>query len=172
MSTLTCSIGGITNLPVLNASPQDQEQLEVRGQLQITIVDASGVYSFTRGMPVLYSDSSSGIMFTGFVNNDVPQKLSPDTGNTSILHVVTCYDNLYRFDKRTNRTNYTNQYSGDIATDMVINGSLAQEGVTALADIHIDTTTSDFSEGNHTNTMGWSNITGQGDLEIAKAGID
>lgn len=144
--------------------------LEVPGQLTVVIEDYSGTANFTRGEQIQLIDSVDGVKYSGYVLSSRPTKLAP--GGVVIEHTVTATDKTYPLTKIENTQNYQNWYAGDAATDMVVNGSLASENVSVAANVHHDTTDTDFNRGILSGTVGTTNDTGDGDLELAPAGTD
>lgn len=167
--SITCTVGGVSyNITAEQFHIVDT--LEVRSILTITLQDSTGTVTFQRGQPVVLTDSTLGTLYSGFVGQDLPGKAGP--ASAYVEHILTCYDKQYWFDKGTNSTNYYNEYAGDIAVDFVINGQPGREGVTVAANSHRDTTTADFSKGVLSGTAGYTTTTGDGDLELLKAGSD
>jgi hypothetical protein len=169
MGVLSCTIGG--NAVNVQFAPGQSflitAAVEVPFQLQLTVEDTAGTLSFTRGQPIVLSDSVKGVLYAGTVLSSQMLKAGP--GSTLVEHTVTCTDKQYPFIKRTNSTNYLNWYAGDAAVDMVVNGALAAEGVTVPAGLHRDSTQADFAEGVLAGTVSISNV-GDGNLELVTAG--
>ncbi len=174
MSTLSATVNNVS-YPVHIASGYTLvATLEMRDILTFTIIDSPGTAVFTRGLPVTFNDSVTGKQYDGYVQSDKPDNLSPDPTVTTILHTLTCMDHQYDVDKAPNENPYAGGWhAGDIATDMVVNNKLAQEGILIAAALHHDTSTSDFNTGTLSNTVGSTAIpSNDGDLELAKAGTD
>lgn len=171
MSTLTCTIGGVSySVKTQGYGSLDvYDALEVRGSLIITIEDYAGTASFVYGQPVVLSDSVLGTLFQGFVGTDKPTK--PGPASTTVEHYLTIFDKQYLVDKRTNYSNYLGWYAGDIVVDFV-QGTLAAEGVTVAAAMRRDSTTAQFNQGTLSGVVGATGATGDGDLDLAPAGSD
>lgn len=171
MSNITATVNNVS-YPVHHASGFNlAEVLEARDVLTFTVIDSPGTAVFTRGMPVTFSDTISGILYNGYVQTDSQTKLSPNPSSTIRLHTITCMPPQYNVDKRSNETEYQNWYAGDIATDMVVNGNLAAENIRIAAALRHETSTADFSTGTLSGTVGSTAIpTNDGDLELARAG--
>ncbi len=165
--SIACTIGGNSVL-VANAGFSLVDALENRSILTLTILDQPGTANYTRGQPVSFSDSTTGLSYNGYVNTSAPTKLGLASG--FVAHVITTMDKQYLLDKRTNSKNYLNWYSGDIATDF-IDSTLAGEGVTAPYAARRDTTAANFNQGILSGVVGTSNI-GDGDLELTPAGVN
>jgi hypothetical protein len=164
---IACTIGGVSVL-VANNSFSIVDALENRSILTLTVLDSPGTANYTRGQPVTFSDSVTGLSYNGYVNTSAPVKLGLASG--FVAHAVTCMDKQYLLDKRTNSTNYLNWYAGDIATDFV-DSTLAGEGVTAPYAARRDTTAANFNKGILSGVVGTSNV-GDGDLELTLAGVN
>lgn len=167
MSTISCTIGG-SAVNILEQSFKIDNPLDARGVLSFTVVDSAGTANFTRGLPVIFSDSVAGTLYTGAVAHSQPKKQSPDPNNPTLLHTVTCMDNHYLADKVANYQNYTGWLAGNIVLDF-LNRGLGAEGVIANYAYSRDTTQSDFMQGIFSNTVATGNV-GDGDLELATAG--
>jgi hypothetical protein len=162
---IACTIGGVSVL-VANAGFSLVDALENRSILTLTVLDSPGTANYTRGQPVSFSDSSTGLSYNGFVNTSAPTKLG--IAGPFVAHVITTMDKQYLLDKRTNSTNFLNWYAGDIATNFV-DSTLASEGVTAPYATHRDSTAANFNQGLLSGVVGTSNI-GDGDLELLPSG--
>jgi hypothetical protein len=168
MGILSCTIGG--NAVNVQFAPGQSflitAAVEVPFQLQLTVEDAAGTLSFTRGQPIVLSDSVKGVLYAGTVLSSQMLKAGP--GSTLVEHTITCTDKQYPFIKRANTTNYLNWYAGDVAVDFV-NRTLAAEGVTVAAALRRDSTQTDFAQGLLSGTIATSNVD-DGNLELAQAG--
>ena len=174
MSNVTCTINNVSYPVHLPTGFNLASVLEARDVLVVTIIDSVGIPPFQRGTPITFSDTVTGQMYNGFVQSDAPMKLSPDPTRTIMLHTITCMDDEYNVDKRSNENPYAGGWhTGDIATDMVVNGNLAAEGIKIAAALRHETSTADFSTGTLNGTIASTAIvTNDGDLELAKAGSD
>jgi hypothetical protein len=170
MGVTSCLISNVSYLVKGDQPFRADDLIEVPGQLNVTIEDPNGTYNFTRGQPIQLIDSVSGVLYSGTVVSSQPILLG--LASTYIEHTLTCTDKTYPFTKLPNTTNYENWYAGDVATDMVVNGSLAGEGVIVAANLRHDTTNVDFNSGILNGTVGTLNDEDDGDLELAPAGSD
>lgn len=168
MSVLTCLVNGVSYPVKIETSFTATDALETRGELEITLVDTTGAATFTRGQPLTLSDDVLGTLYTGYVLSDRRERYGP--ASTAVDHTLTCTDLTYRLDKRENTTNYLEWYAGDIAVDFV-ESTLANEGITVAAAQRHESTVADFTQGLLSGLASLSEID-DGDLEIAKAGVD
>src|SRR5579859_3401815 len=169
MSTLSCTISGVS-VSILNGSIRIVNALENRAILSFTVIDSAGTANYTRGMPVVLTDSVQGTIYTGYVQTSAPLK---DGLSTSYVeHAITCMDTQYLLDKRTNSTNYLNWYAGNIITNF-IDSTLAAEGVTAPYGSHADVTAANFNQGVISGEMGATTTnsanTSDGDIQLVTA---
>ena len=171
MSTLSCTIGGIP-VTLLDQSFTLTDAHGIRSTLQFVVADMSGTLSFYRGLPVVFTDSTTGNMFKGIVASSQPQKPSPSS--PALFHSVSIVDSQYYVDKRVNTTNYAGFYAGDIIADS-IDSTLYAEGITASYSRRHDSQITDWNQGTAINTIGVqtpSASIGDGQLQIASAGKD
>jgi len=173
MSTISCTIGG-TPVTIKNNSVNLSSQHSQRSILSLTVEDSTGTLFFLRGQQIVFSDSVLGIEYTGWVQTALPQRLAVNLSQTYQEIIVTTMDNQYLPDKRTNELPYVNFKAGDIVADF-IETTLASEGVTGDYALEHDSTITEFGTGLLTNAASIqtpNGNTGDGQLQIAKAGAD
>lgn len=179
---------GIPNFQTLNALPVSNQAfnladaLDQRSIVTLTGEDAPGTTSTPRGTPIILSDSSQGLLYTGNTHSDEMTKVAVGS-NTQIEHSHVDHDNHYWFDKDPNMTNYANWYAGDIVCDFL--QKLAVEGVTGQYAIESDYTPDTFSQGTLSGVVATTTTspfvyapntatppitTNTGDLELTRAG--
>lgn len=178
---LTCLVSN-TAIPVLDQTLQLADALDNRSILSVTGKDTAGTLSFVRGQPLQLSDSTNGLLYTGYVNSDKLTKVGPPT--PELQHAMTFMDNHYLADKSVNTKNYLNWNAGHIVCDF-IQQSLSAEGVWGEFAMESDSSPATFGAGTLTNAVATTTTspftyapnttippitTNTGDLEIASAG--
>src|SRR5712692_5305025 len=101
MSILSISIAGTTitgtTTYIREGTFELDDQIDQRTTCKFTVFDATGTQHYTKGQPVVVSDSVLGVLFTGFVNGSAETNLYPNPG---IESQIDCIDNHSLADKR------------------------------------------------------------------------
>lgn len=160
----TVTISGST-VSVLETMLKPKYTLDQRKIVSFTVRDDTGTLLIQIGQPVTITDSVSGLLFSGYVNDAMMTNLFPNATNTI---AVQCVDNKSLADAIYAKKDYVEEYGGDIACDLVAN-YLSSKGVTAAFALRRDTTLSQFGQGTLSSVIGANNV-GDGDLELASAG--
>jgi uncharacterized protein YkuJ len=163
---LTATING-TPVQVIEGSVRLRQTVDLRSTLSFVVRDDTGTLNVQPGTPVTLSDVTTGLLFSGYVDHVPQTHLTPNATN---LLSISCAGPEYLADKAYTRRDYTGQYAGDIAADL-IQSFLGGEGVTADFAIRRDTTPGQFATGTLVNTVAAANVA-DGDLELTKAGTD
>lgn len=162
------TIGGV-QVTFIEDTLDVQKQLDERQRLQCDVFDEEGTLHFQKGDQVILSDPDIGTVYSGFINSDKEVPVYPTGG---ILHTIDCVDLRYLADKRTFTRSYTTStYAGKILIDAIEN-VLLDEGIQRNYALHTDTTTADFNTGTETTTAGYDSTTGDGQLELQRAGTN
>ena len=158
----------IDNSPVkiLESSLKTHKTIDLTSDPSFTVRDDAGTLVIQPGMPVTIVDSVLGQQFKGYVND---AKYGNKTPNAMNFIQVQTIGNRYLATRSYALKDYENQYSGDIASDLLT--YLAPDGVTAAYAIRRDSTASQFGQGTQNNTVGANNV-GDGDLELAPVGAN
>lgn len=166
-STLTITIAG-SSVTILEDTLKISQKLDERWDCAFTVSDLAGTAFYSYGQRVVVTDSTLGVLFSGFIAT-VKQDKSNTLFGTATEHQITCVDNRHLADKRTSNLLYTNPtYAGKIVTDMV-STVLAQEGVQASYAVKDTATKAQWNTGTLTNTVATNNV-GDGDLELLGSG--
>jgi hypothetical protein len=162
------TIGGV-QVTFIEDTLDVQKQLDERQRLQCDVFDETGTLHFQKGDQVLLSDPAIGTVYSGFINSDKEVPVYP-TG--AILHTIDCVDLRYLADKRTFTRSYTTStYAGKIVVDAIEN-VLLDEGIQKNYALHTDTTAADFNTGTKVTTAGYDVASGDGQLELQRAGTN
>ncbi len=161
---MTATIGG-ASVDILEQTWQLSDKVDEQSRCSFTVLDPTGNASFSKGQPVVLTDSVQGVLYKGYVNKPKAVKMPP---NAHRMWSIDCIDNVYLAMKRTSNKAYINQYAGTIVADQ-INSILSQEGITGAYAIDFDSTTAEWGDGTLTNVVPTSNVD-DGDLELALAG--
>lgn len=164
--TISATIGGVS-VTVIEGSYKFDDTVDLRDTLEFTVHDATGLVIYQVGQPVTLTDSVNGFTFAGFVKDAKETNITPNVDN---LFDITCADNTDLAARRYSYKDYTNQYAGDIAVDLLQN-YLAQDGITAAYAIRRDTNQAQFAQGTLSGTVGADTID-DGDLELSPAGAN
>lgn len=109
---------------VLQDSLNIGDVIEERSACSFIVVDDVGVH-YSQGQPVVITDNLA-IIYAGYIDKSSEKKLS---GNTMVLHTITCKDMHYLADKRIIAKAYIDMFAGDIVKDLITE-KLSAEGVT------------------------------------------
>lgn len=152
---------------VREGSFEIDDSINAMSTCSFTIRDDSGANHYQKGQQVSVTDHYYGLMFTGNLNSVEEQNVYP---NAMIMSRTDSTDNHYYPGKRTYiGDEYEQQYAGAIATDLL--NLLTAEGITAQFASRRDTTLAQFALGTLSNTVATTNDQGDGDLELALAGV-
>lgn len=172
MSTLTITIAG-TAVPVKESSLKISGKIDQRTTCTFSVMDANGAYAFSKGQPVVVSDSVLGTLFTGYINKPKAINYYP---SAYLQWDVDCVDQMWLADKRTSNSIYGNQQAAVILCDQLEN-IVSAEGVTGAYALDYNHFLTDWTAGSSTlnnvvaaMTSGDGNV-GDGDLELARSGI-
>lgn len=166
-STLTITIAG-SSVTFLEETLKISQKLDERWDCAFTVSDLAGTAFYSYGQRVVVTDSTLGILFSGFIAT-VKQDKTNTLFGTATEHQITCVDNRHLADKRTSNLLYTEPtYAGKIVTDMVSN-VLAAEGVQATYAVKDTATKAQWNTGTLTNVVATNNV-GDGDLELTGSG--
>lgn len=166
-STLSITIAGNSVIP-LEDTIKISQKLGERWDCTFTVSDLAGTAFYSYGQRVVVTDSTLGVLFSGFIAT-VKQDKTQTLFGTATEHQITCVDNRHLADKRTSNLLYTNPtYAGKIVTDMV-STVLAAEGVQASYAVNDTATKAQWATGTLTNTVATNNV-GDGDLELLGSG--
>lgn len=177
-ATVTASFGSPTtpgvsvlvnnnSVLVREGSFEIDDSINAMSTCSFTIRDDAGTNHYQKGQQVQVTDAYYGLMFTGNLNSVEEQNVYP---NAMIMSRVDAQDNHYYPGKRTYiGDEYEQQYAGAIATDLL--NFLAAEGITAQYASRRETTLGQFALGTLSNTVATTNDLGDGDLELALAGV-
>jgi hypothetical protein len=173
----------VTGIPVRDQSFTLADAIDQRSILTLTGEDTAGTLSYQRAIPVMLSDATQGLLYTGYVNSDKISK--PAAGGAAQLeHMLTFMDHHYDVDKRANTTNYLNWSCGDMVCDF-IQQTLSQEGITGQFALESDYTPATFGQGTLSGTVATTTTSpfvyapntaqppitsNTGDLELVRAG--
>lgn len=168
---LTATIASV-GYAIQNNSLKFSDKVNQRSTCSFTLVDAAGTASFSKGQPVVISDSVLGTLFSGFVNKPKANVLYP---NASRRWTIDCLDQIWCADKVVSDIVYNNQPASVILCDQ-LQTILAAEGVTGAYALDYEHYETDWAAGGATlsgvvataNT-GDGNV-GDGDLELSPAG--
>lgn len=119
------------NLVMANG-PSVKDIVEDRSTADFTILDTAHAYSFQKGQYVTVRDFNYDIIFTGFIETAVQQRISP---SGVIAHQISCTDNHYLADKRVIAKAFvvaTTPTIGD-CVQWIVDNILDNEGVTVGA---------------------------------------
>src|SRR5260221_7383610 len=158
MGFLTVQVAG-ASVKAKAGSFSLEDTIDNRSVLKFTIEDTLGTGAYQNEQSVNISDSVLGLMYTGFINTAVPNKLIPRVNKEWI---IVCKDNHWLADKRLNFNNYVEISAGDMVASLV-GAYLASEGVIVHSALKQYTAQGDFV-GTLSNTI--ATPAGDGDLEL------
>jgi hypothetical protein len=130
-----------------------------------TVVDATGMASYTKQERVRLFDANGVCRFSGYIQSAKLNNLNPSMVNTID---ITCYGSKWIADKDYIKTDYENELAGDIVSDLH-NIYLAPQGISAAYAQRRDTSGAQWALGTLSNAVGTNNID-DGNLEIDAAG--
>lgn len=163
-ASVTVKVAGVS-VQIKEGSFSTDDTAAERSTCSFTVIDSTGTNHYYKGQQVQITHSILGATFTGVISTVKERNLYP---NAEIHSSLQCVDAQWYADKRfVTGMDYTNQYAGDIVTDLL--SLLTAEGITANYAARRDTTQSDFAQGTLSNVVATTNA-GDGDLELAVAG--
>lgn len=169
--SLTATIGN-NNINLFEGTWKMSDKIDQQGQCNFTIIDTTGLASFSKYQPVVVTDSITGVIFDGIVDKAKATKLYP---NAHRMWSITCTDETYLLSKRTSRKQYKAQFAGTIVADQIQRYG-ASEGVTGAFALDWDEQFVDWQAGILSGTTATTNASnnnpGDGDLELSPAGTD
>lgn len=173
-NTLTITISG-NAVQVIEGSLQLKSRVDDKDSCTFTVRDDSGTAAYSKGQPVVVTDSVLGKLFTGFINKPTATNLYPNATN---LWSMDCVNQFYVAAKKATQPKkrggkHKNQPAGAIAANQ-IQQYLEPDGVSGNFGLDWSELQTDWQSGVLTGTTGATNTStgnpGAGDLELAASG--
>lgn len=122
-------------------------RVDERSRCRFVIEDLAGTLHFAKGQPVVVTDSTLGIRFTGEIASSTEVAIVQ-----RLEHSIDCVDVQDIPGRRTSNDVYTNQYAGVMVAKQH-QSYLSAEGITASYALDQDTLQGDFAAGTLSNTV-------------------
>lgn len=161
-----------TGVAIANNTWKLSDKIDQVSSLNFTIVDSTGANTYSKGQPVVASDSVYGTLFTGYLNKPKANNLYP---NTTRKWACDCTDQTWLAAKRQSTSVYNQQQAAVILCDQ-LQHILAVENLTGQYALDYNHFETDWAAGGATlsNVVATTNNgdgnVGDGDLELALAG--